>query len=75
MLRRVELAWPVLDPVLRQRIVDECLVAGLHDSLDAWNLRPDGHYERAHPSAGRPAISAQNALMKRYAAREARGKV
>jgi len=74
MLRRVELAWPVLDPVLRQRIVDECLVAGLHDSLDAWDLQPDGHYERAQPSGSRPAISAQNALMARYAAREARGK-
>ncbi len=74
MLRRVELAWPVVDPVLRQRIVDECLVAGLHDSLDAWDLQPDGHYERAQPSGSRPAISAQNALMARYAAREARGK-
>jgi len=70
MLRRVELAWPVLDPLLRQRIVDECLVAGLHDSLDAWDLLPDGRYERARPLAGRPAIGAQNALMARYAARD-----
>lgn len=70
MLRRVELAWPVLDPLLRQRIVDECLVAGLHDSLDAWDLLPDGRYERARPPAGRPAIGAQNALMARYAARD-----
>ncbi|HCY14543.1 MAG: RNA degradosome polyphosphate kinase [Curvibacter sp. GWA2_64_110] len=70
MLRRVELAWPVLDPLLRQRIVDECLVAGLHDSLDAWDLLPDGRYERARPPAGRPAIGAQNALMARYATRD-----
>jgi phosphohistidine phosphatase len=32
MLRRVELAWPVTDPALRQRIMDECLNAYLHDS-------------------------------------------
>lgn len=41
MLRRVELAWPVDDPHLRQRIVDECLVAALHDQRDAWELQPD----------------------------------
>ena len=72
MLRRVELAWPVLDPVLRQRIVDECLVAGLHDSQDAWELQPDGRYERAHPAAGHMGISAQNALMTRHAASDGR---
>jgi polyphosphate kinase len=41
MLRRVELAWPVTDPVLRQRIIDECLVAYLHDGRDAWGLAAD----------------------------------
>ena len=35
MLRRIELAWPVLDKELRQRIIDECLVAYLGDSSDA----------------------------------------
>lgn len=25
MTRRIEIAWPVLDPVLRQRVIDECL--------------------------------------------------
>ncbi len=71
MLRRVELAWPVLDPLLRQRIVDECLVAGLHDSLDAWDLQPDGRYARAR-AAGGCGHGAQDALMARYAARESR---
>ena len=46
MLRRVELAWPVTDASLRQRIVDECLVAYLQDDRDAWDLMPDGHYKR-----------------------------
>lgn len=70
MLRRVELAWPVLDPQLRQRIVDECLVAAMGDSQGSWELRPDGRYARVTPDAGRPVLSAQDALMARYAMRE-----
>ncbi len=70
MLRRIELAWPVTDPVLRQGIIDECLVAYLHDDRDAWELMPDGHYKRA-PGAGKPGShGAQDALMGRYAARD-----
>ena len=65
MMRRLELAWPVTDPALRQRVVDECLVASLHDDCDAWQLQPDGSYVRAlDPVNGR---SAQQALMARYA--------
>ncbi|WP_082605566.1 polyphosphate kinase 1 [Curvibacter sp. PAE-UM] len=73
MLRRVELAWPVLDPLLRQRIVDECLVAAMGDTQGSWELQPDGRYTKVVPAAGRPAISAQDALMARYALREPRG--
>jgi polyphosphate kinase len=62
MFRRIELAWPVRDPALRQRVVDECLVPYLHDRLDAWRLLPDGHYERVATEG----ISAQQALMQRY---------
>ena len=64
MLRRVEIAWPVTDPQLRQRIVDECLVASLHDDRDAWTLQGDGRYARANlPGRG---TGAQDALMARY---------
>jgi len=65
MLRRVELAWPVTDRKLRQRIIDECLVAYLHDDRDAWTLKPDGHYARAPRALD--GTGAQNALMARYA--------
>ncbi len=66
MLRRIELAWPVGDAKLRQRIIDECLVAYLHDGVDAWDLQSDGQYERVH--AGRPGKNhgAQAALVARY---------
>ena len=66
MLRRIELAWPVLDKELRQRIIDECLVAYLWDSADAWALTPQGTYERVGPLGKKPALSAQRELMHRY---------
>jgi len=64
MMRRIELSWPVDDPVLRQQIVDECLVAYLHDDRDAWTLNASGGFDRApRPGSG---LGAQNALMVRY---------
>ena len=66
MTRRVELAWPVQEPKLRQRVIDECLVAYLHDDRDAWTQQPDGSYvPDAHPHDGH---GAQNALMQLYGA-------
>jgi polyphosphate kinase len=67
MFGRVELAWPVDDPVLRQRLIDECLVAYLHDSQDAWTLNADGNYTRVQSSRkGKLKTGAQAALMARY---------
>jgi polyphosphate kinase len=66
MIRRVELAWPVTDPALRQRIIDEGLVAYLHDNVDAWELLPDGSYVRIKPDARKAPRCAQGALMARY---------
>ncbi|MBT9595121.1 MAG: polyphosphate kinase 1 [Vitreoscilla sp.] len=65
MFRRIELAWPVRDARLRQRVIDECLVPYLHDARDAWDLQPDGSYRRA----GSDGVSAQQALMGRFAPR------
>jgi len=62
MFRRIEVAWPVLDARLRQRVIDEALVPYLHDSLDAWQLGPDGHSHRISSSG----ISAQQALMRLF---------
>ncbi|NDY93869.1 polyphosphate kinase 1 [Ideonella livida] len=62
MFRRIEVAWPVRDAALRQRVIDECLVPYLHDGCDAWTQRADGRYER-EDSQGH---SAQRALAARY---------
>jgi polyphosphate kinase len=66
MLRRIELAWPVLDKELRQRIIDECLVAYLFDSANSWSLNQQGDYERVAPLSHQPGLSAQRELMIRY---------
>jgi polyphosphate kinase len=65
MTRRIELAWPVLDLDLRQRIVDECLLAYLHDTRNAWTLGADGKYARVDKK-GQKKQSAQALLMQKY---------
>jgi polyphosphate kinase len=66
MVRRVEVAWPVKDAALRQRIIDECLVAYMHDGVDAWQLQPDGSYQlqKGQPEALPHGV--QQALVARY---------
>jgi polyphosphate kinase len=65
MTRRVELSWPITDLALRQRIVDECLLAYLHDTRNAWTLDHDGLYHRVEKK-GRKTQSAQALLMQKY---------
>lgn len=62
MFRRIEIAWPVQDAKLRQRVIDEALQPYLHDSLDAWQLGPDGRSSRVSDHG----ISAQQALVQRF---------
>jgi len=65
MTRRVELAWPVVELSLRQRLIDECLLAYLHDTRNAWTLDADGKYRRVEKQ-GRKPQSAQALLMQKY---------
>ena len=65
MFRRIEIAWPVRDAALRQRVIDECLVPYLHDQRDAWTLSASGSFARVADTG----VSAQAALMDRYMAR------
>lgn len=66
MLRRIELAWPVVDANLRQHMIDECLVAYLRDRVDAWDMRGDGSYQRVWPLPSEISHCAQAALVARY---------
>jgi polyphosphate kinase len=62
MHRRIELAWPVDHPELRQRVIDEALVPYLHDQRGSWELGPMGQYQHRDPKG----LHAQLELMKRY---------
>jgi len=68
MLRRIELAWPVTDPRLRQRLIEECLTMYLQDKVDAWTLDSKGHYQRP-PLSRKSKKAAQARLMQIYAAK------
>ncbi|WP_322998897.1 polyphosphate kinase 1 [Castellaniella sp.] len=45
-LRRVELAFPVLDKTLRRRVIDEAFTFAWRDNQLAWAAQPDGRYLR-----------------------------
>jgi polyphosphate kinase len=44
LLRRIEIAWPVLDPVLKARVLNEGLLPYLQDGASAWVLSSTGRY-------------------------------
>ncbi|MFC5577548.1 polyphosphate kinase 1 [Lysobacter niabensis] len=62
LLRRVETAFPLLDPDLAKRVFDEALANYLADNFSAWELRADGSYDRLRPEGATPH-SAQAALL------------
>jgi polyphosphate kinase len=65
MFRRIEVAFPVRDPALRRRVLDEGLREYLADTRDAWALHSDGNWVRVAPRGRTPARSAQQELLAR----------
>jgi polyphosphate kinase len=63
-MRRIEIAFPIIDPQLAKRVYDETLANYLADNTQAWLLDSDGHYERATPGAHAP-YTAQQVLLER----------
>ena len=61
--RRVELMFPVGDPVLKARIHREVIDPFLTDNSRAQDLQPDGGYVRRHPAPGEPVRDAQLAVL------------
>jgi polyphosphate kinase len=58
-LRRIEVAFPLSDPALKSRIVDEVLPKFLHDRVKSRELQPDGSYRRLKPEGNEPRAQAQ----------------
>ena len=76
MMRRVEIAWPIVDAKNRARILQECCQIYLDDNKDAWLLNVDGTYVsssqrlaelKAKTIESVQSFSAQQQLMQKYA--------
>jgi polyphosphate kinase len=57
--RRIELAFPVQNPALRDQIINEVLPSFLNDRVKARELQPDGSYRRLKPEGHEPRAQAQ----------------
>ena len=57
--RRIELAFPIEDGVLRERLIGEILAVTLADNTKARILQGDGTYVRATPKRGEKARRSQ----------------
>ena len=60
--RRVEVTFPIEGKKNRGRVVQEGLSVYLADNTQAWQMTPDGCYERLTPGDGEPR-SAQRELL------------
>lgn len=60
---RVEVVFPVVDPVLKRRIEDEILATYLKDNSRARVLHSDGTWARRIPPEGSSPIEAQGTLI------------
>ncbi|HYS08301.1 MAG TPA: polyphosphate kinase 1 [Myxococcales bacterium] len=58
-VRRVDVAFPVEAPPLKERILTEILGTMLADNVKARILRPDGSYEPVRPAPNAPAVRSQ----------------
>ena len=63
LFRRIEIAFPVLDPALKGRAINEGLKPYLADTCDAWELGADGVYLRCKPRGRAAPLSAQQQLI------------
>ncbi|HXO18022.1 MAG TPA: RNA degradosome polyphosphate kinase, partial [Candidatus Dormibacteraeota bacterium] len=61
--RRVELAVPVLDPVMAETIATHILTVLLADNVKSRELHVDGRYRRLSPGPGEMPIDAQRVFL------------
>jgi polyphosphate kinase len=70
--RRVETMFPIEDPELKRRLVEEVLPVKLRDNANTWELQPDGSYRRVRPRKGEPLVDSQAYFLERALAEHAR---
>jgi polyphosphate kinase len=63
LFRRIEVAFPILDPKLKQKVINEGLNELLKD-VSSWNMNADGHYKQSTSSSNVKLSGQQNLLLK-----------
>jgi len=62
---RIEVAFPVEDPELKARVIDEGIEIYLRDNCNAWNLDSQGEWSKLATDKS-PAICAQRVLLEKF---------
>jgi polyphosphate kinase len=68
--RRVEVATPILDKTLRDRVIEEAFGVALKDNRDAWSLLKNGAYKLLRPVRGQKTQSMQEGLAEYWSAKQ-----
>ncbi len=61
---RVETCFPILQPRLKKRVVQECIDFYLKDNVQSWELSSDGRYFKKAPNKQKP-FRAQRKLLEK----------
>ncbi|MGL6073450.1 MAG: polyphosphate kinase 1 [Fimbriiglobus sp.] len=61
--RRVEVVFPIEQPDLKTRVIDEIMTLSLQDNVKARELLPDGSYRRLSPGEGQLAVRSQTRFL------------
>ncbi len=61
--RRVEVVFPINEPRLKKRVIEEVLALTLADNVKARRLLPDGSYERVKAAPGEAPVRSQDRFL------------
>jgi polyphosphate kinase len=70
--RRVEVVFPIEQPDLKNRLINEVLATSLSDNVKARELLPDGTWQRVLPKEGEAPLRSQARFLEVAAANAAR---